>query len=81
MNADRCVECFDPCPNGWSFCRRCHSWSDLHVALQHVGTIGLDEHRLHGALHYLVPRPRRSPTMTMFEQLRRRVAELEQALS
>lgn len=78
----RCIECFDPAPEGWKFCRRCHAHYDLQIALRYAGNLGIDEARLKRALRILSPRcGQRYPTIAMFDKLLRRISELEESLS
>ena len=73
----RCRQCGDLSPEGWRYCRRCHAWDDLAVALQHAGTSGIDEFRLRRALSYISPRRRAHPLAKIVGKLMRRVEQLE----
>jgi hypothetical protein len=73
----RCIACHDPAPNGWTYCRQCHSWHDVAVALGRV-ELGIDLSRLRRGLNYLQRRkPRRESVRALLERLMGRVAELE----
>ena len=81
MNAPapiHCVECGDRPPQGWTYCRKCHSWNDLYAALRFAGSVGIDERKLQRALGALSPRQPQRVTPAMLRQLVRRVADLEQ---
>jgi hypothetical protein len=80
MTVSRCVTCGDVSPDRWLFCRRCHAYNDLHVALRFVGTAGIDEFRLKRALAYLRPRRPRFATSATVAKLLRRVEALEALL-
>ena|ERR1700682_3427671 len=75
MNA--CAQCGDQPPRDWKFCKKCHRWHDLATALEFAGTLGIDEYRLRRALSFLSTRRRRFVAAGAFEQLVRRVEQLE----
>ncbi len=76
MMADRCVACNDPTPSGWMFCRTCHAWNDLAVAIEHP-EIGMDSFRMRRWQRYVARSQPRESVRSLLAKLMRRVEELE----
>ena len=69
----RCCACNDPAPSGWTYCVKCHSWSDLYHGLQEDG----DPFRPWRALAYFLGRRPAEPLESVVAKLLRRLALVE----
>ncbi len=76
MTGARCIVCGDPGPNDWLYCRKCHAWNDLGIALTRC-ELGLDEFRLRRARRYFARGQSRESVRALLAKLLRRIEDLE----
>ena len=72
----RCLNCGDPCREGWTYCQKCHAWNDLKEALR-FREIGLDQFLLQRARAFFHGQRHAESLESLFRKLTRRVAALE----